>query len=93
MDIKDIEKLAELSRISLSSEEKESFLSDFKNILAYVGEIKEVVTEELSREAGEFRNVMREDKEYAEKLCIPEELLSEAPEREGDYIKVKQMFQ
>lgn len=93
MDIKDIEKLATLSRISLSEDEKKSFLSDFKNILDYVGEIKKAVIEEPEHVAGELRNVMREDKEYENKLSTPEELLAEAPEQENGYIKVEQMFQ
>ena len=92
MELKDIEKLAELSRISLSTEEKKSFLADFKNILAYISEIKEVVTEEFPREVGELRNVMREDALYEKPFATSEEILRDAPDRDGDYIKVKQIF-
>ncbi len=96
MDIKEIEKLAKLSRISLSEDEKKGFLADFKNILDYVAQIKEVVANPPaggpSREAGELRNVMREDEEYKINLATREEILAEVPERKGDYVKVEQMF-
>ncbi len=92
MELKDIERLAKLSRISLTEDEKSGFLNDFKSILGYVEQIKEVVTDEKPREFGELRNVMREDKVYDEKLAEPSEILDDAPKRSGDYIKVEQMF-
>ena len=92
MELKDIEKLAELSRISLTALEKDGFLSDFESILAYVGEIKEVADEAPNREAGVLRNVMRDDVLYKKPLATREEILQDAPDRDGDYIKVKQIF-
>lgn len=92
MNLEDIEKLAKLSRIELSEEEKKSFLDDFKSILDYVGQIKEVITEEPPREAGELRNVMRPDALYSVPLTAPVELLAEAPERDGGYIKVQKVL-
>ncbi len=38
----DIEKLANLSRLALTDEEKEGFAKDISGILAYVGQIQEV---------------------------------------------------
>ncbi|MEK7582132.1 MAG: Asp-tRNA(Asn)/Glu-tRNA(Gln) amidotransferase subunit GatC [Patescibacteria group bacterium] len=92
MQLNDIEKLAELSRISLSKEEKESFLFDLKNILAYVDEIKEVADKTPKKEVGELRNVMRGDTLYEKPLATKEEILRNVPDRDGDYVKVKQIF-
>ena len=60
MDIKDVEKLAELAKIELSEEEKEDLLSDMKGILGYVGEIQEVDVKNIDIEY-ENRNIWRED--------------------------------
>jgi len=40
IEIKDIEKLAELSRINISNEEKEVFAGEIESILNYVDQIK-----------------------------------------------------
>lgn len=92
MDPNEIDKLAELSRLTLSSEEKKEFLKDFKNILEYVSEIKKVSGAAPSRVLGGLKNVMREDTLYKTPLATKEELLEEVPERDGDYVKVQQVF-
>ena len=60
MEIKDIENLAELAKIDLSLDEKESLLKDLDGILGYVKQISEVKTEEDETEYS-IRNVWRED--------------------------------
>lgn len=93
MDIKDIEKLAQLSRLSLSKEEKEKFLTEIGSILEYVGEIKKVASS--VGEAGKkpvLRNVMREDSEPNKSGENTETLLSSAPKREKNYVKVKKIL-
>ncbi|MEK7115711.1 MAG: Asp-tRNA(Asn)/Glu-tRNA(Gln) amidotransferase subunit GatC [Patescibacteria group bacterium] len=92
MNLDNIEKLAKLSRIELSEEEKKSFLNDFKSILDYIGQIKEVITEEPPKEVGVLHNVMREDKIDENQLSSKEEILNNVPDRSGDYIKVQQIF-
>ncbi|MEK7662100.1 MAG: Asp-tRNA(Asn)/Glu-tRNA(Gln) amidotransferase subunit GatC [Patescibacteria group bacterium] len=93
MDKGDIEKLAALSRIAVSDDEKKEFLKDFENILEYVGEIKKLVVLEPKKETGELRNVMRADEIKPAPSSSREEILSGAPARDGDYIKVKQIFE
>ena len=68
MELSDIEKLAKLSRLTLTEEEKSGFLNDLKNILEYVGEIKEVAEKSNEKVVGELRNVMREDNIYESPL-------------------------
>lgn len=90
MELRDIDRLALLARISLSDEEKQSFLKDFESILGYVGEIQKVSENVPSPAAGELRNVMRDD--ALRPLSTPEALLAEAPERDGNYVKVDQVL-
>ena len=49
MDIKDVEKLAELSRIELAEDEKKEIFSDMKGILEYVKQIEEMKVEDTTR--------------------------------------------
>jgi len=88
----DVEKLAKLSRLSLTEEEKEEFAGECAAIIAYVGEIEKVAVDEPVPEAGELRNVMRADVPYKAPLATPEELLQEAPKTKDGFIEVKQLF-
>lgn len=87
-----IQKLADMARISISEGEKESLRKDIDSILEYVGQIKEE-----SYAVGELwepavRNIMREDV----LLCQPGEytdtLVKVAPKSEKGYVKVKKIF-
>ena len=101
---KDIEKLASLARIHLVDAEKESLRTEIDSILEYVGQIQSASTEVFSNGAGasgfgsstqnvsSHRNVFRDDKNAHESGINTEALLNEAPEREGDYVKVKDIF-
>ena len=94
MNIKDIEKLAALSRIALSEEEKNSLLKDMDSILNYVDQVKEAVAISVEN-AGEkpySRNIWREDGKPHESGIFTETLLSSAPARHGQYIKVKKIL-
>lgn len=91
--IKDIEKLAELSRVAISPEEKEAFRKDMDSILGYVDQVQKV-SANLSEEkkAGILRNVMREDSNPHESGIYTETLISAAPKREGNYLRVKKIL-
>ena len=92
MEIKDIENLAKLCRIELSGEEKEELMKEMDSILGFVDQIQEVKTEDLKVEEGDLRNIMREDENPYIGGEFSEDLLAEAPNREGDYIKVKKIL-
>ncbi len=87
----DIKHLAQLARISLSQEEEQKLMKDLGGILGYVSEIGKVVTEAGEPSAGELRNVMRED-ESREGGAYTGSILANAPQCEGKYLKVKQIF-
>ena len=59
-----IEKVAAISRLNLSEEEKEQFIKDFKDVLETFSKISKADTSEvdLSVQPFEVENVFREDK-------------------------------
>ncbi len=88
-----IEKLLSLSRMAVSSEEKEKLRHDVESILGYVGEIeKAVVGMDAAPEPGTLRNVMREDGNPHESGIYTEALLRALPSRDGDYMAVKKIL-
>ena len=99
IEIKDIEKLAELSRIKLTAEEKAQMQKEIGSILSYIDQIKGVSSEALAgatdREKQvkqKVRNVMREDAKPHETGINTEVILADAPQREGNYFKVKKIL-
>ncbi|MEI8269915.1 MAG: Asp-tRNA(Asn)/Glu-tRNA(Gln) amidotransferase subunit GatC [bacterium] len=96
MEIKDIEKLAELAKIELSQDEKEHLLSDMEGILNYVKQIQEV---DLPVQAGvseleveyKNRNVWRED--VLEDREFSGDLIKEQfPDSQDGFVKVKKIM-
>jgi aspartyl-tRNA(Asn)/glutamyl-tRNA(Gln) amidotransferase subunit C len=89
----DIKRLATLARIELTQEEAEVFAKDISSIVGYVSEIKEITGDAPEEKViGALYNVMREDTNPHEPGLYTEDLLSSAPEREGQYVKVKKIL-
>jgi aspartyl-tRNA(Asn)/glutamyl-tRNA(Gln) amidotransferase subunit C len=93
MNKEEILKLAELARLDITDEEAEAYKKDFEGILNYIDTIKNV-----DIEADEFyetnftRNSMRDDNDVYEAGSFTKDILAEAPNREGDYFKVKKVL-
>ena len=88
----DVKHIAKLARIELKDEELEKFRVDLNKVLGYVEVLKTVDTEgvePLATVTG-LENVFREDK--VEESEIQEEIIKNAPERKGEFIKVKKVF-
>ena len=94
MDKEIVGKMAKLARIDISDKEAESLALELGTILKYVGEIKEVESRQskVESEKPAVRNIMREDGEGHVGGLHTEDLLNSAPEREGEYIKVKKIL-
>ena len=85
--------LARLARIEIGNEEAESLSHEFDAILKYVGEVKGITNNQQPTTNNTIvRNVLREDTEPHESGIYTEKILSQAPAREGDYIKVKKIL-
>ncbi len=92
IELKDVEHLAGLARIAVSDTEKEVLRHDLEEILAYVSQVTDVVAELGAPEAGELHNVMREDEGAHDAGIFTEDILSQAPTREGNRISVKKIL-
>lgn len=94
MEKKDIEHLAKLARIEVTDVEAEKLAGDITNVLTYVSHIEAVVGDVSSeKKVGALYNVMREDGEPHEAGIYTEDLLNAAPERDGQYVKVKKIIE
>ncbi len=90
---KDVEHVAKLARLKLTEEEKEKFGKQLSRILEYVEKLNELDTDkaEPTSHVVPLKNVMREDKI---KPSLPvEEVLANAPVREGKYFKVPKIIE
>ena len=85
--------IAELAKLALTEEETELFAEQLSEILEYFERLNELDTSAISPTAQAIfrRNVMRED-EVGQSLS-PDEALSNAPQREEGYFKVKPILE
>lgn len=88
---KEIEKLAELSRIKINDSEKAGLTKEIDSILQYVDQIKKAtVNVDFKPTPGAVHNIYRED--VAKPFPNREDLLDEAPNRVGEFIAVKKII-
>ncbi len=93
MTREEIAHLATLSRIALSGTEKDALASDITSIVEYVRAIEGVTgTGTIEKKVGPLHNVMREDENPNVGGEYTEDLLKAAPERMGEYVKVKKIL-
>ena len=87
-----VEYLANLSRIKLSGEETESFGKELEDVLEYVSHLNRLNTGNLvpSSHVMDMENVWRED--IVEPSLSPEEILKNAPERQGNFFRVPKII-
>ena len=85
---KDVEHVAKLARLELTEEEKEKYTYQLSDVLKHVEQMNEVDTTNVEpmNHPIDFVNVMREDKIIYENTR--EELMSNAPDVEGEFFKV-----
>lgn len=88
----DVLKLAQLSKLSLTDEQVVKFRDEIEEILNYIEQLQQVDTDGLepTNQVTGLTNVMREDE--IEDSVDKDELLKNAPEKEGDYIKVRRVL-
>jgi len=92
MDIDAMKQLALLSRIELSDDELETLRGEMEHILGYVEKVGELAPAERVLDAGVHRNVMRDDGDVRSAGMYTETLVTAAPGREGDFIRVKKIL-
>jgi aspartyl-tRNA(Asn)/glutamyl-tRNA(Gln) amidotransferase subunit C len=92
MEIKDVKKLAQLSRIKLSDTEAEDLGNSLDSILGYVEQVKQVSSDNDIEPTFYSTNVLREDINPNETGVNRERLINSAPKKEGYYVKVKKIL-
>ena len=81
----DVRKVAHLARLDLPEEKIATYTDQLESILQYVGQLQEVDTKGVpeTTRAVEVTNVTRAD--GVQPTPVREEILSQAPQREGDF--------
>ena len=90
MDIKDVEKLAELAKIELKEEEKETVLKDMEGILEYVKVIENVEVPDVEPVYNQ-KNVWRED-EIKSSVFSNDLIIKQFPDAQDNFLKVKKIL-
>ena len=88
----EVEKIAKLSRLELTEDEKDKFAGQLSAVLDYVGKLDEVNTENVAMTAQVtgLENVYREDN--ADQFDKQKELIKQAADSEDNLIKTKSVF-
>ena len=93
LDRADVEHIAILARIGLTPEEVEMFREQLSDILEQFETLKDVDTAGVAAtgHAGQLQTVLRED--VAEDSLEQDQVLSNAPRREGPLFRVKAVLE
>ena len=88
----DVRKVAQLSRLQLPEDQIEMYTAQLEKILAYVEQLQSIDTENIppTTRAVEVVNSFREDN--IQNLIEKEDILEQAPHREGDFFRVPKIL-
>ena len=88
----DVRKVAQLARLELSEDQIETYTSQLEEILSYVDQLQDIDTKNIhpTTRAVEVVNAMRED--LVAVNCSREDILDQAPHREGDFFRVPKII-
>ena len=88
----DVRKVAQLARLELPDQQVELFTTQLEKILGYVSQLEEIDTKDVlpTTRAVEVVNVLRKDSVISS--TIRDELLDQAPQREGNFFRVPKIL-
>jgi aspartyl-tRNA(Asn)/glutamyl-tRNA(Gln) amidotransferase subunit C len=88
-----VQHVARLARLELTEQEEDRLRSELSDILAYVDKLNELDTSsvEPTAQVGEAATATREDE--VTNAPAPEEMLSNAPARQGTFFKVPKIIE
>ncbi|MFA5954857.1 MAG: Asp-tRNA(Asn)/Glu-tRNA(Gln) amidotransferase subunit GatC [Patescibacteria group bacterium] len=91
----DIVHIAKLARLELSEQEIARYQGELSKILDYIGELQQVDTTgvEATAQVTGLTNRLAEDKIQPVDEARRQRLVDAFPLREGDYLKVKTVFE
>jgi aspartyl-tRNA(Asn)/glutamyl-tRNA(Gln) amidotransferase subunit C len=88
IDEKLVTDIASLARLDLTEEETKRFVSQFKDILDYVGILNEVDTENTPPAYSASANIGRPREDKVEDSVPTQEFLANAPQSKDDYVLI-----
>jgi aspartyl-tRNA(Asn)/glutamyl-tRNA(Gln) amidotransferase subunit C len=93
ISLEQVRHVARLARLELGAEEETRLQADMSSILSYVDKLNELDTADISPTAqvGEAGTPMRDD--TVTNCPAPEEMLANAPAREGAFFKVPKIIE
>ena len=92
ISLDEVNRIAKLARLSFTDDEKQKLQHELSDILEYVDQLKQIegrIPADVSDPDAE--NLMRND--VVEATVDPEEFLKQAPDRQGNFIKVKSVLE
>ena len=94
IDKKVTKKIAFLARIGLSEKEEEEYSKDLSNILKWMEDLQKIDVKDIEplRNVNDIGLLEREDKEFT-KNTEQEELLRNAPQKNGNFFTVPKVIE
>lgn len=91
LSLQQVQHISDLAKLDLSEAEIAKFRRQLSSILEYVELLNEVNTEstEVTAQTTGLKNVSREDKPSREQVLTQEEVLENAPKKQGGYIETE----
>ncbi len=92
IDREQVNKVAHLARLDITSDEAQQFTTQLNGILDYFEQLQELNTDDVepTTRAIETSNITRADK--LEPFPNKQDLLKSAPEQDGDYFRVPKIM-
>ena len=85
-----VKKLAALSRLKLTDAEVKRYAQEMEKIVEYVSAVSSIKSADI---APALKNVFRQDDSPRKGGEFTEKILSQAPARQGNYLKVKKIIE
>jgi aspartyl-tRNA(Asn)/glutamyl-tRNA(Gln) amidotransferase subunit C len=94
LTVQQVEDIAELARLSLTSEEKQKYAEQLSVILEYIDMLNEVDTEgvEETCQVTGLVDVLREDEVVACEEDTQKKLIAAFPDTQGNFLRVKKIL-
>lgn len=92
IDTKTVDRIAELSKLEFSNDEKNAILKDMNQMLAFIDQLKEVDTENIAPliHMTEDVNILRDDESILR--ISQQEALENAPSKDSTYFKIPKVL-
>ena len=92
ISVDDVRKVAKLARLNLPEDKITTYTEQLESILGYVSQLEQVDTTGVpeTTRAVEVTNVTRKD--GIDPTPVREEILNQAPQREGDFFRVPKIL-